>query len=83
MCIKYYMKVEKITSSCFEWYFDSKTEELKTNRTHNHPKNYYTLRYFYNPNKTFFHLYLNLCYYRIIYKYLIGYNLHVYNIQHT
>ena len=35
------MKVENTPSSCFELCFDSKTEELKTNRSHNHPKNYY------------------------------------------
>ena len=53
------MKVENTSSSCFEWCFDSKAEELKTNRSHHHPKNYYTLRYFYNPNKTFFHLFMH------------------------
>ncbi|MDW3611479.1 MAG: hypothetical protein QOK90_05080, partial [Nitrososphaeraceae archaeon] len=53
------MKVENTPSSCFELCFDSKTEELKTNRSHNHPKNYYTLRYFYNPSKTFFHLFMH------------------------
>ena len=53
------MKVENTPSSCFELCFDSKTEELKTNRSHNHSKNYYTLRYFYNPSKTFFHLFMH------------------------
>jgi hypothetical protein len=53
------MKVENTISSCFEWGFDSKAEELKTNRSHHHPKNYYTLRYFYNSNKTFFHLFMH------------------------
>ena len=59
MRTKYYMKVENTPSSCFELCFDSKTEELKTNSSHNHPKNYYTLRYFYNPSKTFFHLFMH------------------------
>src|SRR5215203_1299209 len=53
------MKVENTSSSCFELCFDSKTEELKINHSHSHPKNYYTLRYFYNPNKTFFHLFMH------------------------
>jgi hypothetical protein len=60
------MKVENTSSSCFEWCFDSKTEELKTNLSHNHPKNYYTLRYFYNPNKTFFHLFMHTIVYNKI-----------------
>lgn len=59
MPIKYYMKVENTSSSCFELCFDSKTEESKINHSHSHPKNYYTLRYFYNPNKTFFHLFMH------------------------
>ena len=59
MPIKYYMKVENTSSSCFELCLDSKTEELKINHSHSHPKNYYTLRYFYNPNKTFFHLFMH------------------------
>jgi hypothetical protein len=54
------MKVENTTtSSCFELCFDSRTEELKINHFHTHPKNYYTLRYFYNPSKTFFHLFMH------------------------
>jgi hypothetical protein len=53
------MKVENTSSSCFELCFDSKTEESKINQSHSHPKNYYTLRYFYNPNKTFFHLFMH------------------------
>ena len=60
------MKVENTSNSCFEWCFDSKAEELKTNRSHNHPKNYYTLRYFYNPNKTFFHLFMHTTVYNKI-----------------
>ena len=59
MPIKYYMKFENTSSSCFELCFDSKTEESKINHSHSHPKNYYTLRYFYNPNKTFFHLFMH------------------------
>ena len=59
MPIKYYMKVENTSSSCFELCFDSKTEKSKINHSHSHPKNYYTLRYFYNPNKTFFHLFMH------------------------
>src|SRR5215218_648973 len=54
------MKVENTSSSCFELCFDSKTEELKINHSHSHPKNYYTLRYFYNPNKTFFKLFMHI-----------------------
>ena len=49
------MQIEKV-SSCFEWHHDPK--ELKSSSTH-HPKNYYTLRYFFNTNETFFHLFMH------------------------
>lgn len=55
------MHIEK-TNPFFEWcYNDFSTKKLKTTQpSHNsHPKNYYTLRYFYNPNKTFFHLFMH------------------------
>jgi hypothetical protein len=50
------------TNPFFEWcYNDFSTKKLKIIQpSHNsHPKNYYTLRYFYNPNKTFFHLFMH------------------------
>src|SRR5919107_6165970 len=45
----------------FEWNYDSSTKKLKTNQPfpNSHSQNYYTLRYFYNPNKTFFHLFMH------------------------
>ena len=55
------MHIEK-TNPFFEWcYNDFSTKKLKIIQpSHNsHPKNYYTLRYFYNPNKTFFHLFMH------------------------
>ncbi|MGE5634522.1 MAG: hypothetical protein ACM3VV_04775 [Deltaproteobacteria bacterium] len=58
------MQIEKSnTSSCFEYCIDSKTEELKNKiipslSTH-HPKSYYTLRYFFNLNNIFFHLFMH------------------------
>jgi hypothetical protein len=60
------MQIEKsTTSSCFEYCCtDSKTEELKNNKKTtlslpHHPKSYYTLRYFFNPNNIFFHLFMH------------------------
>jgi hypothetical protein len=55
------MQIEKTSNSHFEWYFDSKSEELKnkTIPSSHHPKSYYTLRYFFNPNNTFFHLFMH------------------------
>ena len=50
------MQIEK-TSSYFEWHYDSK--ELKSIPSPHHPKSYYTLRYFFNPNNTFFHLFMH------------------------
>jgi hypothetical protein len=56
------MQNEKTSSSCLELCFDSKSKELKnktTSLSHHHPKSYYTLRYFFNPNNTFFHLFMH------------------------
>ena len=63
------MQIEKsTTNSCFEWCNDSKSKELKNNKKTTisslsppspHPKSYYTLRYFFNPNNTFFHLFMH------------------------
>jgi hypothetical protein len=56
------MKIEKTISSCFELCFDSKLEEVKNKTTslpHHYPKSYYTLRYFFNPSNTFFHLFMH------------------------
>src|SRR5215216_7424616 len=56
------MQIEKPSSSCFELCFDSKLEKVKnktTSLSHHHPKSYYTLRYFFNPNNTFFHLFMH------------------------
>jgi hypothetical protein len=59
------MQIEKSnTSSCFEYCIDSKTEELKNKiipslSSPHHPKSYYTLRYFFNPNNIFFHLFMH------------------------
>jgi hypothetical protein len=56
------MQIEKTSDSCFELYFDSKLEEVKNKTTslhHHHHKSYYTLRYFFNPNNTFFHLFMH------------------------
>jgi hypothetical protein len=50
------MQIEKI-SSCFEWFYDSK--KLKSQSLSHHPKHYYTLRYFFNTNETFFHLFMH------------------------
>jgi len=54
------MKIEK-NNSCFEWCYDPATKKLRTNSPshHCHPKNYYTLRYFFNTNETFFHLFMH------------------------
>jgi hypothetical protein len=54
------MKIEK-NNSCFEWCYDPTTKKLRTNSLshHCHPKNYYTLRYFFNTNETFFHLFMH------------------------
>ncbi len=54
------MQIEK-TSSYVEWCYDSSTKKLKTTQpsSHRHPKNYYTLRYFFNTNETFFHLFMH------------------------
>ncbi len=54
------MKIEK-NNSCFEWCYDPATKKLRTNLPshHCHPKNYYTLRYFFNTNETFFHLFMH------------------------
>lgn len=54
------MKIEK-NSSCFQWCYDPATKKVKTSSPslHCHPKNYYTLRYFFNPNETFFHLFMH------------------------
>ena len=62
------MQIEKSTNSCFEWCTDSKSAELNNKTTislsppplsFSHPKSYYTLRYFFNPNNTFFHLFMH------------------------
>ncbi|MDF2738359.1 MAG: hypothetical protein K0S93_2219 [Nitrososphaeraceae archaeon] len=56
------MQIEKTVSSCFELCFDSKLEEVKNKTTslpHHSPKSYYTLRYFFNPSNTFFHLFMH------------------------
>jgi len=54
------MKIEK-NNSCSEWCYDPATKKLRTNLPshHCHPKNYYTLRYFFNTNETFFHLFMH------------------------
>ena len=54
------MKIEK-NNSCFEWCYDPATKKLRTDSPshHCHPKNYYTLRYFFNTNETFFHLFMH------------------------
>ena len=53
------MKIEKNNS--FVWCYDPATKKLRTNLPshHCHPKNYYTLRYFFNTNETFFHLFMH------------------------
>jgi hypothetical protein len=45
----------------FEWNYDSSTKKLKTNQPfpNSHSQNYYTLRYFFNKNETFFHLFMH------------------------
>jgi hypothetical protein len=56
------MQIEKTVSPCFELCFDSKLEEVKNKTTslpHYYPKSYYTLRYFFNPSNTFFHLFMH------------------------
>ncbi len=56
------MQIEKTVSPCFELCFDSKSEEVKNKPTslpHHYPKSYYTLRYFFNPSNTFFHLFMH------------------------
>ena len=56
------MQIEKTVSPCFELCFDSKLEEVKNKTTslpHHYPKSYYTLRYFFNPSNTFFHLFMH------------------------
>ena len=56
------MQIEKTVSSCFELCFDSKLEDVKNKTTslpHHYPKSYYTLRYFFNPSNTFFHLFMH------------------------
>ena len=50
------MQIDK-TSYYFEWNCDSK--KLKSISSSYHPKSYYTLRYFFNPNNTFFHLFMH------------------------
>jgi hypothetical protein len=50
------MQIEK-TNSSFEWYYNS--TELKSTTSSHHPKSYYTLRYFFNPHNTFFHLFMH------------------------
>jgi len=52
------MQIEK-TSSYVEWCYDSSTKKLKTTQSSHHPKKYYTLRYFFNINETFFHLFMH------------------------
>src|SRR5919112_5007365 len=52
------MQIEK-TSSYVEWCYDSSTKKLKTTQPSHHPKNYYTLRYFFNIHETFFHLFMH------------------------
>ena len=53
------MKIEKNNS--FVWCYDPATKKLRSNSPshHCHPKNYYTLRYFFNTNETFFHLFMH------------------------
>lgn len=50
------MQIENLNPYC-EWYFDSKS--LKSTSFPPHSKNYYTLRYFFNTNETFFHLFMH------------------------
>ncbi len=50
------MQIEKSNSS-FKWLYDRK--ELKSQLFSHHSKNYYTLRYFFNSNETFFHLFMH------------------------
>ena len=55
------MQTEK-TNSYFKWRYGSSTKKLKTTQSyhhHHHLKNYYTLRYFFNTNETFFHLFMH------------------------
>ena len=52
------MQIEK-TSSYVEWYYESSIKKLKTTQSSHNPKNYYTLRYFFNTNETFFHLFMH------------------------
>ena len=54
------MQTEK-TNSYFKWCYGSSTKKLKTTQSsnHHHLKNYYTLRYFFNTNETFFHLFMH------------------------
>jgi hypothetical protein len=53
------MKIEKNNS--FVWCYDPATKKLRSNSPshHCHPKDYYTLRYFFNTNETFFHLFMH------------------------
>jgi hypothetical protein len=53
------MKIEKNNS--FVWCYYPATKKLRSNSPshHCHPKNYYTLRYFFNTNETFFHLFMH------------------------
>jgi len=53
------MKIEKNNS--FVWCYDPATKKLRSNSPSHqcHPKNYYTLRYFFNTNETFFHLFMH------------------------
>lgn len=55
------MQIENASNSCFELCFDSKLEEVKNKTTSlsRHLKSYYTLRYFFNPNNIFFHLFMH------------------------
>jgi hypothetical protein len=51
------MQIEK-TSSYVEWCYDSSTKKLKITQSPHNPKKYYTVRYFFNINETFFHLFM-------------------------
>jgi len=55
------MQIENSSNSCFELCFDSKPKGVKNKTTSlsHHLKGYYTLRYFFNPNNIFFHLFLH------------------------
>ena len=54
--LNYIMQIEK-TNSYFEWYYNSK--KLNSTSSSHNPKSYYTLKYFFNPNNTFFHLFMH------------------------